>query len=71
MTKTILQGTLEGSRGRGRQRKNWFENIKKWTKLATPYLLRKAEDQPHWSALSALSTISPYDQVDHGTKGKR
>jgi hypothetical protein len=60
LAKTILQGTLEGSRRRGRQRKNWFENVKDWTKLATPDLLRQAEDRPRWSALSALSsTMSP------------
>jgi hypothetical protein len=52
--KTILQGTLEGSRRRDKQRKNWSENVKEWTKLATPDLLRQAQDRPRWSALSAL-----------------
>ena len=29
LSKTILQGTMEGGRGRGRQRKCWMDNIKK------------------------------------------
>ena len=31
MTKTILQGTVEGARRRGRQKKRWEDNIKEWT----------------------------------------
>ena len=33
LTKTILQGTAEGGRKRGRQRKRWEDNIKEWTGL--------------------------------------
>ena len=32
LAKTILQGTLQGGRRRGRQRKQW-EDIKEWTHL--------------------------------------
>ena len=31
LTKTILQGTAQGGRRRGRQRKRWEDNIKEWT----------------------------------------
>ena len=31
MAKTILQGTVKGARRRGRQKKRWEDNIKKWT----------------------------------------
>ena len=31
MAKTILQGTVTGARRRGRQKKRWEDNIKKWT----------------------------------------
>ena len=37
--KTILQGTLEGGRGRGQQRKSWMDNIKEWTSKTMPELL--------------------------------
>ena len=29
--KTILQGTVNGKRRRGRQKKRWEDNIKEWT----------------------------------------
>ena len=31
LTKVILQGTVEGSRRRGRLRKSWIDNIAVWT----------------------------------------
>ena len=31
LAKTILQGTVKGGRGQGRQRKRWEDNIRKWT----------------------------------------
>ena len=33
LSKTILQGTVQGGRRRGRQRKRWEDNIKEWTGL--------------------------------------
>ena len=39
LSKTILRGTLEGGRRRGRQRKCWMDNIKEWTSLHMPELL--------------------------------
>ena len=38
LSKTILQGTLEAGRRRGRQRKCWTDNIKEWTSLPMPEL---------------------------------
>ena len=42
LSKTILQGTLEGGRRRGQQRKFWMDNNKEWTSLLMPELLTKA-----------------------------
>ena len=42
ISKTILQGTLEGGRRHGRRRKCWVDNIKEWTSLPKPELLTKA-----------------------------
>ncbi|KAI8503836.1 hypothetical protein Bbelb_188070 [Branchiostoma belcheri] len=36
LAKTILQGTVAGGRKRGRPRKTWLDNIKKWTGLSVP-----------------------------------
>ena len=33
LAKTILQGTVQGGRRRGRHRKPWKDNIKDWTGL--------------------------------------
>ena len=33
LAKTVLQGTVQGERRRGRQRKRWEDNIKEWTGL--------------------------------------
>ena len=44
LAKTILQGTVQGGRRRGRQRKRWEDNIKEWTALDWNILLRKAEN---------------------------
>ena len=38
--KTVLQGTLEGGRKRGRQVKCWADNLKEWTRLEGPTLTR-------------------------------
>ena len=33
VAKTILQGTVEGERRQGRQRKRWEDDIREWTGL--------------------------------------
>ena len=42
LSETVLQGTLEGGRRRGRQRKCWMDNVKEWTSLPVPELLTGA-----------------------------
>ena len=46
LPKTVVQGTLEGGRKRGRQRKSWLDNIKEWTRKESPELIRLAKDRP-------------------------
>ena len=52
LPKTVLQGTLEGGRRRGRQAKAWMDNIKEWTRMDSPTLIRKAEDRNGWRTLT-------------------
>ena len=33
LAKTILQGTVQGTRRKGRQKKRWEDNIKEWTEM--------------------------------------
>ena len=55
LSKTILQGTLEGGRRRGRQRKCWMDNIKEWTSLPIPELLTRTSYRKDWKRISAGS----------------
>ncbi|GFR64708.1 protocadherin-11 X-linked [Elysia marginata] len=48
LSKTILQGTVEGKCRRGRQRKAWCDNIKEWTGMAMYELVRSASDRDAW-----------------------
>ena len=57
LSKTILQGTWEGGRRRGRQRKCWMDNLKEWTYLPMPELLTKASCRRLWKRVSAESSI--------------
>ncbi len=59
LSKTILQGTLEGGRRRGRQRKCWMDNIKEWTSLPMPELLTRASCRKDWKRISAESSLMP------------
>ena len=48
LAKTVLQGTVQGGRRRGRQRKRREDNIKEWTGLEWNIILRKAENREEW-----------------------
>ena len=57
LAKTVLQGTVQGGRRRGRQRKRWEDNIKEWTGLEWKIILRKAENREEWRKLVVKSTV--------------
>ena len=57
LSKTILQGTVEGGRRRGRQRKSWTDNVKEWTDLSIPALLTTAANRTAWRKLSVSSAL--------------
>ena len=59
LAKTIQQGTVQGGRQRGRQRKQWEDNIKEWTGLEWNILLPKAENSKQWRMLVVKSTVVP------------
>ena len=49
LAKVILQGTVQGGRRKGRQKKTREDNISEWTGLGLGEALRKAEDIEEWS----------------------
>ena len=59
LAKTILQGTVQGGRQRGRQRRQWEDNIEEWTGLEWNNILRKAENREEWRKLVVKSTVVP------------
>ena len=50
LAKTILLGTVQGGRRRGRQRKRWEDNIKEWTGLEWNIILRKVKNREEWES---------------------
>ncbi|GFO38657.1 cytochrome p450 2b2 [Plakobranchus ocellatus] len=54
-----MQGTVNGGRRRGRQKKRWDDNIREWTGLELRNTLRKAEDREEWKAVVRRSSAVP------------
>ncbi|GFR93520.1 retrovirus-related Pol polyprotein LINE-1 [Elysia marginata] len=57
LSKTILQGIVEGKRRRGRQKKAWCDNIKEWIGMAMYELVRSASDRDAWRQKTASSAL--------------
>ena len=57
LSKTILQGTLEGERRRGRQKKCWMDDVKEWTSMPMPELLTMTSSRKGWKGVSAESPV--------------
>ncbi|XP_066285794.1 uncharacterized protein [Branchiostoma lanceolatum] len=69
LAKTILQGTLEGGRRRGRQRKSWQDNIAEWTSLSLSERLAAARNRRAWRQISIFTaTLSPQRPGGQGTR---
>jgi len=61
LSKIILQGTVEGGRKRGRQRKSWSDNVKEWTSLDMGHLLQQTTDRQAWRRVSYPRQLIPPD----------
>ncbi|CAH1240819.1 WBSCR27 [Branchiostoma lanceolatum] len=71
LAKTILQGTLEGGRRRGRQKKSWQDNIAEWTSLSLSERLAAARNRRAWRQISIFTaTLSPQRPGGEGTRFK-
>ena len=51
LAKTILQGTVNGGRRQGGQRKRWEDNIREWTGLELATSQRAVENRGKWRNL--------------------
>ena len=59
LAKTILQGTVQGGRRRGRQKKRWENDISEWTDLKLSDALRRSENREEWRRLVEISLVAP------------
>ena len=59
LAKMILQGTVQGGRRRGRQKKRWEDNATEWTGLKLGEALRKTENREEWRTVVARSSLVP------------
>ena len=58
ITKTVVEGYVEGRRRRGRPRKQYIDNIKQWTQLTTSQCVRAAEDRSRWKQLISQAMVA-------------
>ena len=54
-----MQGTVKGGRRKGRQRKRWVDNIRKWTGLEFGRSQRAVKNRKKWRKLVAKSPMEP------------
>ena len=53
LQRLLLEGKVNGKRGKGRPRITWMENVKMWTELKYSECVRLAEDRERWKAMVA------------------
>ena len=53
LQRLLLEGRINGKRGRGRPRTMWMDNIKEWTKLNYNENIRMAQDREKWRSMVA------------------
>ena len=59
LAKTILQGTVQREKRRGKPKKRWEDNIPEWTGMTLGAAMRKAERRKEWRELVARSSVAP------------
>ena len=69
LAKTILQGTVQGGRRRGRQRKRWEDSIKEWTGPEWNIILRKPITKRSGGSWLQNLQWCPNNQPDYGQYG--
>jgi len=62
LEKDIIQGCVPGSRGRGRPRRRWREDISDWTGLRINDAARSAEDRDNWRTVIRAANPSTVER---------
>ena len=58
ITKTIVEGNVEGRRRRERPRKQYIDNINQWIQLTTSQCVRAAEVRSRWKQLVSQAMVA-------------
>ena len=66
LMKDVIQGKMEGKRGRGRPKASYMGNIKEWTKKNYREIFNTIEDREEWRNVARSSARAASDQVDAG-----
>ena len=66
MSKTILQGYVEGNGKRGRPKKNWLNDIFEYSNLPLQKLLVIAKYRYKWKTLIKHCHVLPLRCLSHG-----
>ena len=53
LQRLLLEGKINGKRGRGRPRIMWMDNIGNWTKLSYAECIRMAQHREKWQSMVA------------------
>ena len=56
LAKTVLQGTVEGGRKRGRQKKTWKDNVEEWTGKTFAETQELTHNREGWRRLVDISS---------------
>ena len=58
---TVLQGKVEGKRGRGRPAMTYIGNIKKDSGLSLSQIVRRSEDRDDWRSVVAKAGAANFE----------
>ena len=59
LQRDLLEGMVEGKRGRGRPRLQWSDNITQWTGLTFEKAKRTAQDRKRWGFVTGVAGNKP------------
>ena len=61
---SVLQGKVEGKRGRGRPAMTYIDNIKKDSGLSLSQIVRRSEDRDDWRSVVAKAGAANFEHGD-------